>query len=166
MQTWHPKNERETIAIGKKIALLLQGGDIVLLFGELGAGKTTLCKGIAQSLGITRTITSPTFTLIQLYTLKKSVRKISELAHVDTYRMKSADELRAIGLQDYLGAPHTLSLIEWPEKILPLIHQFPCWIVEIKGDSRGREINFHFLSADQFENLPLFSPVEDNPSNP
>ena len=111
----------ETLEIGKQIASTLQGGDIVLLYGELGAGKTTLTKGIANGFGITEDITSPTFTLMNMYPVKNNASGIQTLVHIDTYRLENAQELLDIGVEDYLGSPDTITIIEWPEKVESLV---------------------------------------------
>ncbi len=114
-------SNQETLDIGKQIASTLCGGDIVLMYGELGAGKTTLTKGIAKGFGLTEDITSPTFTLMNMYPIKNNVAGIQTLVHIDTYRLEDADELLSIGVEDYLGSPDTLTIIEWPEKIESLV---------------------------------------------
>ena len=106
----------QTIKIGQKLAFNLTGGDILLLHGDLGAGKTTLVKGLAIGLKIKEGITSPTFTLMNVYNTKKF-----KLVHIDTYRLKNADELLEIGVEDYLGDKNTVCVIEWPEKIASLL---------------------------------------------
>jgi len=116
-QTLH--NEMETNQYGKELASHLNGGDILLLYGDLGAGKTTLTKGIAAGLGIQKDITSPTFTLMNVYPLKNSSAK--NFVHIDTYRLNDEKELLAIGVEDYLGAPDSITIIEWPEKIEGLL---------------------------------------------
>ena len=89
---------------GRQLACTLKPGDVVALSGDLGAGKTCLVKGIAAGLGITREITSPTFTIIHEY---------PPLAHVDLYRL---DSIHGIGLEEYFSAPW-ITVIEWAEKI-------------------------------------------------
>ncbi len=113
------KTTEETTEFGKKLATQLQGGDILLLEGELGAGKTTLVKGLAIGLKIKYEITSPTFTLLNTYPV--DLEKIKTLVHIDTYRLKDEQELIEIGAEDYLGKPDTLCIIEWPEKIANLL---------------------------------------------
>jgi tRNA threonylcarbamoyladenosine biosynthesis protein TsaE len=111
-------NQAETQAIGKKIASTLLSGDIICLDGDLGSGKTTLVQGIAEALGVTGEITSPTFTLMNVYditTLKHE--SIKTFVHIDTYRLKNEQELIDIGAEDYIGQPGVVSIIEWPEKI-------------------------------------------------
>jgi len=109
--------EKQTIQLGKKIIKDLRGGDILCLYGNLGAGKTTLSKGIARGLGIKKEITSPTFTLMNVYPIQNSKITARNLCHIDTYRLKNENDLLEIGAEDYLGAPDTICIIEWPEKI-------------------------------------------------
>ncbi len=114
-------SDSETKEFGKKIASTLRGGDIVCLYGELGAGKTTLVKGLAEGLGVKEEITSPTFTLMNVYEVQSQKSKVKSLVHIDTYRLKNAEELIQIGAEDYLGQPDTVTIIEWPEKIEELL---------------------------------------------
>lgn len=120
MEYLSSSNEK-TREIGKNIASTLQGGNIVLLYGEMGAGKTTLTKGIAEGLGVHDDITSPTFTLMSVYKSSIPDAKIKQVVHIDTYRLETAQELLDIGVEDYLGSPDTVTIIEWPEKIESLL---------------------------------------------
>ena len=125
---------QETEQIGKKIAQTLTGGAVVLLYGELGAGKTTLVKGIARALGVKEDITSPTFTLLNIYDIKTlkpqhqskarcgaQHKNIKTLVHIDTYRLEREQELIDIGVEDYLGSKNTVCVIEWPEKLTTIL---------------------------------------------
>ncbi|TSC85068.1 MAG: UPF0079 ATP-binding protein [Parcubacteria group bacterium Gr01-1014_13] len=114
-------SQSETERFGKKLSAKLRGGDILLLSGDLGAGKTSLVKGLAKSLGIKHEITSPTFTLMNTYKVQGSKSKVKNLVHIDTYRLKDEKELLEIGVEDYLGKPDTICVIEWPEKISGLL---------------------------------------------
>lgn len=116
---WFPASSEETKNIGKEITSSLIDGDILLLFGEMGAGKTTLTKGIAEGFGITKNVTSPTFGLMHVYEIKDS--NIKNLVHIDTYRLKDEHELIAIGAEEYFGTADTVCIIEWPEKIQGLL---------------------------------------------
>jgi tRNA threonylcarbamoyladenosine biosynthesis protein TsaE len=93
--------------LGMKIASFLTKGDIVYLEGELGAGKTTLVRGIAQGMGYPGKVTSPTFTIMNIYPARL------EIYHFDFYRLEQGD-LSDLGLDDYLAA-EGVALIEWPE---------------------------------------------------
>lgn len=109
--TYTTTSEDETIALGKKIGAKLQKGDIIALQGTLGAGKTTITKGIAQALGVTDTITSPTFCLISEYEGKVP------LYHMDVYRLEGGEDFINLGVEDMLYG-RGVSLIEWSEKIM------------------------------------------------
>ena len=111
-----------------------------MLYGELGAGKTTLVKGMAAFFGIKKKITSPTFTLMNIYPVKSQSTKY--LVHIDTYRLKDEQELNDIGIEDYLGRPEAICLIEWPEKIKKLLKNKKTLKIKIKHRNNGREITF------------------------
>lgn len=96
----------ETIAVAEEFAADLRGGDVVLLNGELGAGKTTFTKGIARVLGVTEPVTSPTFTIIKEYEGKDLW-----LYHMDMYRLSG--DITELGLEDYLGNEKGVCVIEW-----------------------------------------------------
>ncbi|MEK7496473.1 MAG: tRNA (adenosine(37)-N6)-threonylcarbamoyltransferase complex ATPase subunit type 1 TsaE [Patescibacteria group bacterium] len=104
----------ETQKLGVKIANTLRGGEVILLHGDLGSGKTTFTKGLAKALGIKQTITSPTFVLMKIYPTKH--KTIKQLVHIDCYRVPGQD-LLSIGLTEYLGKDDTVIAIEWAEKI-------------------------------------------------
>ncbi len=139
------KSTTETEQLGIEISKKLQGGDIILLSGNLGAGKTALVKGIAKGFDIPNTITSPTFTLMNLYPVNQPETNITGLIHIDTYRLKEERELIEIGAEDYLGRPNTICLIEWPDKIEGILKNYKNFIsIEIKQlkDSEEREISY------------------------
>ncbi len=120
MPTYITHSTHETRAIGKDLAKILQGGDILILKGPLGAGKTAFTKGIAEGLGITKEVTSPTFTIMSVYEVPGH-DTIKEFVHVDTYRVESYEELLEIGFDEYLGKQDTITIIEWPEKVEKLL---------------------------------------------
>jgi tRNA threonylcarbamoyladenosine biosynthesis protein TsaE len=97
----------ETEAVGAELGVALRAGDVVLVEGELGAGKTTFVRGAARALGVTGPVTSPTFTIGQRYPGPVPV------SHLDLYRLSSlADEDPGL-LDDYLG-PDSIAFVEWP----------------------------------------------------
>lgn len=98
--------------------ILKTNQNLITLKGDLGAGKTTLVQGLGELLGIDR-MTSPTFTLIRQYPLKKSSYKT--LYHIDLYRLNSADEASELGLEELWLDKQNLVLIEWPEIISALL---------------------------------------------
>ena len=108
---------QETIMWAKNFAQSLQPGDVICLQGDLGAGKTTLVKGIAEGLGLSPNehVTSPTFVIMHRYTCR------IPLYHFDCYRMKSPEDLLAIGFDDFVNSGSGVACIEWPEKAGDLI---------------------------------------------
>ena len=113
MKKFTTKDSNETIELGKKIGLLLNPGDVVLLTGDLSAGKTTITKGIGLSLGVTRVINSPTFTIVKSYNGR------CPLYHLDLYRLDGLNE--DFDLEEYIES-EGVCVIEWPfqvEEILP-----------------------------------------------
>lgn len=111
MLTFKTKTPEETIELGKKIGRLLKKGDILAMQGTLAAGKTTITKGIALSLGVNDNITSPTFCLISEYEGKMP------LYHMDVYRLEGTDDFENLGTDDMLYG-EGVSIIEWSEKIM------------------------------------------------
>jgi tRNA threonylcarbamoyladenosine biosynthesis protein TsaE len=106
----------DTVEVGRKLARLLQPPQLLLLRGDLGTGKTTLVKGIAQALGAAEPdeVTSPTFTLIHEYGGALRGQPV-KLFHLDVYRLEGERQLETLGLDDLL-APDALVLVEWGEK--------------------------------------------------
>jgi tRNA threonylcarbamoyl adenosine modification protein YjeE len=98
-----------TRALAGRIAAGLQKGSAVALEGDLGAGKTTLARGILEALGVTEAVPSPSFTLVQIYETARLT-----VFHYDLYRIENADELRELALDDALT--DGVALIEWPER--------------------------------------------------
>ncbi len=98
-------------ALGRQIALQVQAGDVLALVGDLGAGKTTLIRGLCIALGIdSEQVSSPTFALCNVYEANAF-----HVVHMDLYRLETADDLVATGLDEWLAQPDALCLIEWPE---------------------------------------------------
>jgi len=103
----------QTKTIGRLFAKILKPGDIVLLSGELGAGKTTFVSGIAEGLGYCKDTASPSFTILNIYTAGKK----AALAHADLYRLESIDDIFNTGIEDYIYSGNIIVLIEWGDKI-------------------------------------------------
>jgi tRNA threonylcarbamoyladenosine biosynthesis protein TsaE len=105
----------ETVALGKKLGARLQLGDVVCLWGGLGAGKTTFARGaIAAWTGLDQDVPSPTYTLVQTYDGPRG-----QLLHMDLYRLKSSEEAWELGLEE--AFVDGVSLIEWPERLEALL---------------------------------------------
>lgn len=101
----------ETQALGKKLAESLRPGDVIAYFGDLGAGKTAFTRGIAEGLGVSEQVTSPTYTIVNEYLSGRL-----PLFHFDMYRLGSSDELFDIGWEDYL-ARGAVCAVEWSENV-------------------------------------------------
>ena len=105
------RSESDTEALGERLSHSLpEGGSVVAMFGELGAGKTAFVRGMARGLGITGHVVSPTFTIVNEYPGKH------ELFHFDMYRLGGAEELFDIGWEDYL-ARGGVCAVEWSENV-------------------------------------------------
>ncbi len=111
----------ETKKVAADLASTLRGGETVALVGDLGAGKTTFAQGFCAALGVTSPVTSPTFAIMNVYELptlsvgsSSGFPTIRQIVHLDLYRLKSSREIAALGLEEYLGRPDTVALIEWP----------------------------------------------------
>ena len=126
-------NQDETKEIGHKLADLLPNGSVVLLKGDLGAGKTTLVRGVAEALGITEKVTSPTFNIMKLY-----LKGTKPLVHIDAYRLE--DHNVEIGLDEFIGIDRGLTFIEWPDYISNLIPSNPTIITIRNIGNDDREI--------------------------
>jgi tRNA threonylcarbamoyladenosine biosynthesis protein TsaE len=110
--TERTRNAAETEALGERLAAELGPGDVVLVSGELGAGKTTLIRGAARALGVREPVTSPTFTIGHTYGGRLPV------SHLDLYRLAELDQEDPALLEDYL-TPGSVSFIEWPAAAEP-----------------------------------------------
>jgi tRNA threonylcarbamoyladenosine biosynthesis protein TsaE len=106
---------RETREVAFKIAALVEQGDLVLLVGELGAGKTTFAQGFGQALGVVDPITSPTFTLAREYEGHRLT-----MHHLDVYRLEQIDEVLDLALPELLDGA-SVTLIEWGDAIIPAL---------------------------------------------
>jgi tRNA threonylcarbamoyladenosine biosynthesis protein TsaE len=105
------RSEEETSAVGRELAVTLSAGDVLLLYGDLGAGKTAFVRGLAEGLGVSRDeVSSPTFTLIQEYRGGRLT-----LFHVDLYRIEDPREFDELGLDEI--AEDGVLAIEWAEKL-------------------------------------------------
>ncbi len=105
------KNLAQTKRLAKKLSKSLKGGETVLLYGDLGAGKTTFTQFFAKALGVKDVVTSPTFNIVKEYDGKKM-----KLYHFDMYRIEDFGELQEIGAEDILYKnEHDVAVVEWPD---------------------------------------------------
>jgi tRNA threonylcarbamoyladenosine biosynthesis protein TsaE len=105
------RSAAETEAVGEELAASLRPGDLVLLSGELGAGKTTFVRGLARGLGSSAEVQSPTFTLVRVYPGRV------QLGHVDLYRLEAGSGIAELGLEDLLE--QGVVVVEWGERLQP-----------------------------------------------
>ena len=108
--------------VAARLGALLDGGAIVALHGDLGAGKTVLAQGIGVGWGAIAPLLSPTFILMRCHTRPQDRQ---QLYHIDLYRLTSEAEIEGLGLEEMLGAPDAICLVEWPERhpaLLPEEH--------------------------------------------
>jgi tRNA threonylcarbamoyladenosine biosynthesis protein TsaE len=146
----------ETAAIGETLAGCLRDGDVVLLHGDLGAGKTTLAKGLASALGIQDVVSSPSFSLINEYETGPAAG-VTRLYHLDLYRLRSEDDLASIGFEDFMAPADGISLVEWPERAATALPE-RFLLVEIETLGAGsRRLRFVAVPDDEVWNRRIES---------
>jgi len=130
----------ETIALGRRIGRALTGGQILALIGNLGTGKTHLIKGIAMGLGVQQDdlVTSPTFVLVNEYFTPDG----RQIYHIDAYRLESAAEFEALGVEEYLR-PDSLVIVEWADRVWQALEPFDPVIIRLShAGADARTITF------------------------
>ena len=128
----------ETIALGEKLGASLQPGDILLLEGDLGAGKTTLTQGLAKGLGVTEFVNSPTFVIINEYFTGRL-----PLYHMDLYRVEEEAQLYDLGVEEYFYG-NGVCVVEWPEIARAFLPEdFAQLSLAHDGNARMVELSIH-----------------------
>ena len=132
----------QTQILGENIGTSCQGGETLLLNGDLGAGKTCFTQGFAKGLGITEDVTSPTFVLhVQYY------GTTLELNHFDAYRLEDATNIIDLGFDDFFGYKQGVAIVEWPEIIREIIPE--TGVIEVEIENLGKEKRkFNFIAKD------------------
>ena len=141
------KSEQETIDLAIEFASTLLANDVILLDGELGAGKTCFVRGLCEGLGGDPTqVNSPTFVIMQEYEVDGGIR----LVHIDAYRLSGTEELDTIGWDELLSDPLTIIAIEWPTKIADALpeHALTVSIEHLKEHERSLTIDQSSSSGD------------------
>lgn len=131
----------ETRQLGERLAAQLKAGDTLLLRGELGCGKSELTRGLARGLGVTETVASPSFTILNVY---ESGRL--PLYHFDWYRLESAEELYELGMDEYLGGDG-IAAVEWPEQCEDAVPEKALEIRFRYVDENTRDLTFRRLGG-------------------
>jgi tRNA threonylcarbamoyladenosine biosynthesis protein TsaE len=133
--TERTRSAAETEALGERLAAELGAGDVVLVSGDLGAGKTTLIRGAARALGVTEPVTSPTFTIGHSYDGRIPV------SHLDLYRLAELEQEDPALLEDYV-TPEAVSFIEWPAAAEPWLDRITRRVEIRHAGGDEREIDF------------------------
>ena len=135
------RNEQETIAFGEKLGSCLNAGDLITMEGDLGAGKTTMTKGIGKALGVTRVINSPTFNILKGYTGR------IPLYHLDVYRLEGVSQ--ELGFEEYFGSDG-VCVVEWAQFIED---ELPTERLEINihHTQNGREVTLNPIGQKYIE---------------
>ncbi|KKR34162.1 MAG: hypothetical protein UU37_C0001G0026 [Candidatus Gottesmanbacteria bacterium GW2011_GWA2_41_12] len=114
-------NVAETEQIAKSIGERLKGGEVLCLYGDLGSGKTTFTQALGRHIGIKKRILSPTFIIVRHYDIDNKI--IRNFYHLDLYRLSSIEESQDLDINQFLGKPGNITVIEWPEKIEKIIQK-------------------------------------------
>jgi tRNA threonylcarbamoyladenosine biosynthesis protein TsaE len=133
-----------TSRLGLEIGKQLRPGSVVALHGPLGAGKTTLVKGIARSLNIAEAVTSPSFTLIAEYEGSREGNPVT-LYHIDLYRISHPQEIEDLGMEEILNG-EGICVIEWAEKAAEYLPESTVRVVIVIGDGEIRQIEIRGIS--------------------
>ena len=134
MKVFELKNEGETLALAGKMAALFEKNDVIVLIGELGAGKTCFVRGVAAYFGCADQVSSPTFTLVNQYDGGGMT-----LYHFDLYRLRDEQELLETGADELFFAGG-VSLVEWPQCAMALLRDAPVTQIELTYCSDGRRL--------------------------
>lgn len=139
-KTYTTSSPEETIKIAQEVASFLRPRDVILLKGDLGAGKSTFARALIQALcGESTEVPSPTFTLVQTYEAPKFV-----VWHFDLYRLEHSEEIYELGLEEAYASG--VSLIEWPERLGPLLPKM-YWEIELRYGDHENERHLRISSV-------------------
>jgi tRNA threonylcarbamoyladenosine biosynthesis protein TsaE len=143
-------DEAATVSAGRTLGHLLEGRGLITLQGNLGCGKTTLSRGLIQSLGHTGAVKSPTYTLVEPYEIGSL-----QIFHYDLYRLSDPEELEFLGMRDFLDA-ETLTLVEWPERAGKLLPPADLALtLQVEGNGRRLSWQSHTTRGQQLSHALL-----------
>lgn len=134
-------NYQKTQSLGEEFAKKLTGGEVVALHGNLGGGKTTFTQGIAKGLGIKKRIISPTFVIVRTYKIG-----FKNFYHIDLYRVQSKNDIEGLGIEEILGNPENIVVIEWAERLGNLLPKQRIDVYFEYIDAEKRKITYDFRS--------------------
>ncbi len=132
------RSQQETKKLASEFAATLKGGEVVFLRGDLGSGKSTFVRGVAEYFAYTDPVRSPTFTIINRHPIDH--KTIKELLHLDLYRIEDEIELETLALKEELGQPGTITFIEWPSNALNSYGVFPTTTIRFKTSGTEHDI--------------------------
>ena len=141
MRTWETTSAEETQALAREILQEIGGTGVLLLEGDLGAGKTCFVQGLAQALGISEAVTSPTYSLVKIY------GAADNLIHADLYRLTEEDELYDLGLEEWLEGSGILA-VEWPSRA-PDLWRDTDWRMRFEASPKGPDVRVIHLEKVQ-----------------
>ncbi|HJN63011.1 MAG TPA: tRNA (adenosine(37)-N6)-threonylcarbamoyltransferase complex ATPase subunit type 1 TsaE [Candidatus Paceibacterota bacterium] len=137
------KSVEETNKLAGEILNTIKKSDKAIIFGlrgDLGSGKTTFVKAIAEHLGLKQTLTSPTFVIEKIYKLEN--KNFNHLIHIDAYRLEKGEELKTLGWEEISSDPNNLIFIEWPENVSDILPENTKYINFEFIDDKIREISY------------------------
>lgn len=138
------RSAKQTRRVGARMGALLEGGEIIALRGNLGAGKTVFAQGLGIGWGATTQLLSPTFVLVRRHIRH---RDKAYFYHIDLYRLESTPEIESLGLEDYLGEPDAICVVEWADRAPDVFPEETLWVDLRALDEYRRSLTFRATGA-------------------